>query len=92
MNAINALSTIASTVLAFLTFYLARHRNVHVFIVVGQEVFKWITATLVCITITRIFVYTNLVGTNISREINGAVYILSVLGIILSVGRHARNQ
>lgn len=92
INILTFISTIASAALTFLTLYLASKRNVHIFIVVGQSVFKSLAVVLAWITISRLFVYAHLFTGNTQRFIAGIVYILAIVFILVMVGNHARRQ
>lgn len=80
------------TTLLFICFILSQPRNVQRFIIVGQDVFKWMTVVLLSTLFARILLLLNIIETPWARSLNSVVFILSVAGIVWSVYRHGTNH
>lgn len=79
-------------VLAFITLYLSRPKNIHHFIIVGQSIFKWLFAVLTVIFVTRLLIICHILNQTNSRYVNSVVFVSCVLGILWSVRRRHGTQ
>lgn len=80
------------TTLLFICFILSQPRNVQRFVIVGQDVFKWMTVVLFFTLFARILLLSRLISTPFARNINSIVFFVSVVGIVWNVYRHGANN
>lgn len=79
-------------VLALITLYLSKPKNVHHFILVGQAVFRWLFAVLTIIFITRLLIICHVLNQTNSRYVNSVIFVFCVLGILWNVRRRNGTQ
>lgn len=84
-------SGIALATLTYICLYLSRRSKIHVFIVVGQDVFKWMVLVLAAVLISRLLLLLHVLNQNNSRIANSIVFSTAVAGIVWSVRRHGRS-
>lgn len=89
---LQAFGVLGLVTLLFICFILSQPRNLQKFVVVGQDVFKWMAVVLFFTLFARVLSMFHLVNTSTARNLTSAIFILSVAGIVWSVYRHGTNN